>query len=948
MAFVGQDYQPGDFRLVLDGVVADLYAERDAYPGVKRALMDLRDDIHRVTGCLPKVKTDGAELVHETVIVGTIGKSPLIDSLAASGKLDTAGVAGKWEAYVIQAVPNPMPNVELGLVIAGSDKRGTIYGIYELSRQIGVSPWYWWADVAPQSQDALVVRRGVYKQGEPSVKYRGIFLNNEWPSLGGWARRQFGGFNHQFYTKIFELILRLKGNLLWPAMWKPSSFYRDDLLNGKLADEYGIVMGTSHHEPMMRSWDEWGKYGTGEWNYRKNRENLILFWRDGIRVSKDYEKLVTIGMRGDGDEPMMDAGTLKERMAVMERIISDQRQILADITGKDPVEIPQVFALYKEVQEFWENGINIPDDVTILLANDNFGNIRMLPSEAERGRPGGYGMYYHFDYVGGPKSYRWVDTVPFAKIWEQMRMAYDYGVDRVWIVNVGDLKGHEVPTEFFLDLAYDVHKWNRENLTEFTREWAEREFGPEFAPRIGEIVWKYIKYNGRRKPEHIQPDTYSVLHYREAERVLEEYERLVRVSEEIYERLPAAKRDAFFQLVLYPVRGSYHLVKLNVCTALNCLYAQQGRPAANTYAELAAQVFAAEAADTEHYNHTLAKGKWQGVMMNGHIGQTGWRIPERNIMPQLRRVETKPGAEMAVAVEGRTQVWARDRSVIDALPAFHSLLKERHYIEIFNLGSDPFPVDVVVNEPWIMVEGGGEIKEQQRFWIDIDWEKAPVGRFSGTITVTGTGKEITVVVSGQNVRLEDFGHLEPMTFIEANGFVSIEAEHFARNVAVEGIKWERIPDYGRTLGSMAIFPKPCPVMNPPCAPHLEYNVYLTEAGEVTVWAYTAPSNNIDRARGLCYGVSFDDQPVKIVDTFPKENDAFYTSPLWSVGVMDNIRKTATKHQISTPGMHRLKFWMVDPAVVLQKIVIDAGGVKPSYLGPPESFFVPLASVTQRR
>ena len=281
------------------------------------------------------------------MIVGTIGKSPLIDSLAASGKLDTAGVAGKWEAYVIQAVPNPMPNVELGLVIAGSDKRGTIYGIYELSRQIGVSPWYWWADVAPQSQDALVVRRGVYKQGEPSVKYRGIFLNNEWPSLGGWARRQFGGFNHQFYTKIFELILRLKGNLLWPAMWKPSTFYRDDLLNGKLADEYGIVMGTSHHEPMMRSWDEWGKYGTGEWNYSKNRENLILFWRDGIRVSKDYEKLVTIGMRGDGDEPMMDAGTLKERMAVMERIISDQRQILADITGKDPVEIPQVFALYK-------------------------------------------------------------------------------------------------------------------------------------------------------------------------------------------------------------------------------------------------------------------------------------------------------------------------------------------------------------------------------------------------------------------------------------------------------------------------------------------------------------------------------------------------------------------------------------------------------------------------
>jgi len=939
MAFVVKDYQPGDFRLVCDGTVADLYADRQEYPGVKRALMDLRDDIHRVTGCLPQVRVDSAELACETLIAGTIGKSPVIDALIASGKIDVSDIAGKWEAYVIAVVANPLPNVTVGLVIAGSDKRGTIYGIYEISRQIGVSPWYWWADVAPTPQDSLVIRSGVYKQGEPSVKYRGIFLNNEWPSLGGWARGRFGGFNHLFYTKVFELILRLKGNLLWPAMWKPSCFYRDDPLNGKLADEYGVVVGTSHHEPMMRAWAEWGKYGRGEWNYSKNRENLILFWRDGIRVSKDYETLVTIGMRGDGDEPMMSAGTLAERMAVMEQIIADQRHILTDITGQDAASIPQVFALYKEVQEFWENGINIPGDVTILLANDNFGNIRMLPKETERYRPGGYGMYYHFDYVGGPKSYRWVDTVPIAKIWEQMRMAYDYGVDRVWIVNVGDLKGHEVPTEFFLDLAYDVHRWNKDNLTEFTRKWAEREFGPEYAGEVGEIVWKYIKYNGRRKPEHIQPDTYSLLYYREAEQVLEEYEQLVKASEAVFDRLPAAKRDAFFQLVLYPVRGSYHLVKLNVLTALNYLYAQQGRAAANTLADLAAAAFAAEAKDTEYYNHTLAGGKWQGVMMNGHIGQTGWRIPEQNIMPEMKRVEVKPGAEMGVAVEGRTQVWVKNRSVIDALPSFHSLLNERHYFEIFNLKRDPFAVELTVSAPWIIVEGDREVKEQQRFWVGIDWGSAPMGEFAGTITVTGTGKQMTLVVAGINVRREDFGLLEPMTFIEAKGYVSIEAGHFARNVAIDGIKWEYIPDYGRTLGSMAVFPKPCPVMQPPHAPYLEYNVYLTSAGEVTVWVYTAPSNNIDRTRGLCYGISFDDQPVKIIDTFPKENDAFYTSPLWSVGVMDNVRKTASKHQISVPGMHRLKFWMVDPAVVLQKIVIDTGGVRPSYLGPPESFFV---------
>ena len=301
--------------------------------------------------------------------------------------------------------------------------------------------------------------------------------------------------------------------------------------------------------------------------------------------------------------------------------------------------------MYKEVQNSGKR-INIPDDVTILLANDNFGNIRMVPKETERNRPGGYGMYYHFDYVGGPKSYRWLDTVPFPKIWEQMRMAYDYGVDGIWIVNVGDLKGHEVPTEFFLDLAYDIHKWNKDNLMEFTSSWAEREFGPEVGKTVGEVVWKYIKYNGRRKPEHIQPDTYSVLHYREAERVLAAYEELVKASEAIYAKLPEAKRDAFFQLVLYPVRGSANVLKLNVLTALNHLYAQQGRVSANTYADLAAEVFAKEAEDTAYYNHTLAGGKWQGVMMNGHIGQTGWRIPERNIMPELKRMQVKPGADM--------------------------------------------------------------------------------------------------------------------------------------------------------------------------------------------------------------------------------------------------------------------------------------------------------------
>ena len=934
-------YQAGDFKLVFDGVAADFFADVPDFPGVERAYADLCYDVQRVTGLLPKIKHTADSLASNVVIAGTIGQSQVINELIENGKLDGGDLAGKWESFVIQVVQNPLPKVSLGLVIAGSDRRGTIYGIYELSRQIGVSPWYWWADVTPLQQDNLVILNGIYKQGEPSVKYRGIFLNNEAPSLSGWVESSFGGFNHKFYTKVFELILRLRGNFLWPAMWSPKSFFRDDPLNTKLADEYGVVIGTSHHEPMMRSWGEWSRFGEGEWNYSTNSANLLKFWENGIQNTKDYEKLITIGMRGDGDEPMMESGSIEQQIKVIESIINDQRQILAKKINSDVSQVPQVLALYKEVQEFYENGMDIPDDVTILLTNDNFGNIRMLPREEERNHLGGYGMYYHFDYVGGPKSYRWVDTVPFAKIWEQMSMTYDYGVDQIWIVNVGDLKAHEVPTEFFLELAYDVNKWHKDNLQDFTIQWAAREFGLEYAEDIGEIVSKYIKYNGRRKPEHIQPDTYSLINYKEAETVLYEYEELVKKAEKIYDNLPEDKRDAFFQLVLYPARGSKNVLKLNVYTGLNYLYAKQGRAAANDYAELVEQTFRHEAADTDYYNQSLADGKWNGIMMNGHIGQTGWRIPEENIMPQVKRIRLGRGSDMGISIEGTAKVWTESNAVIDGLPTFSSLNREKYYLEIFNLKKVPFSVTFEASDPWIIVTGKKKIKRQSRIWIDIDWNRVPEKeRLAGELSIIGTGKKMRVKINGENPDQAQLCHLDAMTFIESSGYISIEAEHYQRNIQVDGVKWGRIPDYGRTLSSMAVFPRTASVGNPPkSSPCLEYSVYITNSGELAVTIYTAPSNNIDRKRRLCYGISFDGQPVQIVDTFPKENDAFYTSPLWSENVMDNIRKTTTKHYINTSGVHTLKFWMVDPSVVLQKIVIDTGGEKPSFLGPPESYYV---------
>lgn len=938
--FVFTVHKPGHFQLVHSGTTADLYVHRTDYLGVLRAVEDLREDIHRVTNLLPAVKNESEKLSQHTVIVGTIGKSPIIDQLVQAGRLDVSGIKDQWEAYVIQSVSHPLPGVTKGLVIAGSDKRGTIYGIYELSRQIGISPWYWWADVTPQKHDCLTVKNGIYKQGSPSVQYRGIFLNNEAPSLTTWVNNKFGGFNHHFYEKIFELVLRLRANLLWPAMWSPKSFFRDDPLNPKLAHEYGVVIGTSHHEPMMRSWGEWGRFGKGEWNYSTNASNLLDFWDEGVQWVKDYEKLITVGMRGDGDEPMMEEGPIEERIKIMENIIRDQRKIISKRINPNVTQVEQVLALYKEVQEFYEQGMDVPEDVIILLANDNFGNIRMLPQKDERKHPSGYGMYYHFDYVGGPFSYRWVTSTPYEKIWEQLNMTYEHGVHKIWIVNVGDLKPHEAAAEFFLEMAYDISKWHRTNLPEFSLQWAEREFGRAYAAPTAEIVRKYKKCNGRRKGEILKPDTYSLTNYKEAETVLAQFEEMALQAEHIYHKLPSDKKDAFFQLVLYPTRASKNVMRVNIYAGLNNLYSKQGRIIANLYADLTEKAFEELNQDTVYYNQTLADGKWNGIMSNAHIGQTEWRSPERNIMPDIQRLPVMNGSEMGIAVEGSEDVWLENGTVRD-LPAFSALSREPHFIDIFNLKGDPFKVTLSPSEPWIVLQKRETIiHQQQRIWVNIDWGKVPEGEeVTGELTIGDGHKKIAVEIRVYNPSQSFLYELEDMTFVESNGYVSMEGEHYSDNVAVGNAAWQRIPDYGRTLSSMAIFPTTTPTAVPgENAPYLEYKVYISNPGEVTVTTYKAPSNNIYRDRGLRYAIAFNDQEPQIIDSFPKENDAFYTSPLWSIGVIDNIRKNESQHLIHKPGVHTLRFWMVDPGIVLQKIVIDTGGVKPSYLGPPESYF----------
>ena len=466
---------PGAFALVENGSAAAIRVDAADWPGVQRAAHDLQADVNRVTGVTPAWDT----AAHKMVLIGTVGKSPLIEQLVRAGKIDLSGIRGKWESFFLQTVANPLPGVDSAIIIAGSDKRGTIFGIYDLSEQIGVSPWYWWADIPPDRKSALYIPAGKYRQGEPSVKYRGIFFNDEKPDLDFWVRAKFGehtvpggtaaNFNSAFYSKVFEVILRMKGNYLWPAMWN-NAFAEDDPANARLADEYGIVMGTSHQEPMMRAQKEWDwhlRAANGNWNYATQADILDDFWRQGIRQRKDFENIYTIGLRGENDSAMV--RTAAEGIALTEKIVTSQRKMLAEEVNPDVTEVPQLWALYKEVQQYYEGGLRVPDDVTLLWADDNWGNVRRLPTPEERKRSGGADIYYHFDYHGGPRSYQWLNTCPLNKIWEQMSLARQYGDDRIWIVNVGHFKGYELPTEFFLSLGWNTARWQGDTVNEYTR-----------------------------------------------------------------------------------------------------------------------------------------------------------------------------------------------------------------------------------------------------------------------------------------------------------------------------------------------------------------------------------------------------------------------------------------------------------------------------------------------
>ncbi len=1037
-AYISLTPRTGAFPLVRSGHAAPLVVSADDHPGVVRAVGDLRDDIERVTGVRPGLARRGVPRGHrEITLVGTIGRSPLVDGLIAAGKLDVGGIEGAWETSLQTVVEDPLPGVDRAFVVAGSDQRGTVFGVYDVSLGIGVSPWYWWDDVRPVRREALYALPGRHTQGTPAVKYRGIFINDENPALGTWAPAYFGpgkaeghpgGFNAGFYAKVFEVMLRLKANYLWPAVWG-RAFAEDDPLNHARAKEYGIVMGTSHEAPMMRGIEEWNRHavpavrdsdgaivtpghdpygGTGEWSFLRNAEAIKAYWAEGIRrmADQDFEGVVTLGMRGNGDTSLPDGDGIE----LMREIIAAQRQILAEVLGERaaagasrtegasrtdrtdrtegasrtaPASVPQVWTLYKEVQHYWDRGLRAPDDVTVVLTDDNWGNIRKHPDPAEPARSGGYGLYYHFDYVGLGRNYKWVDTTSLPNMWDQLHQAVAYGNNRLWVTNVGDLKGNELPTQFFLDYAWNPDRWTLADLPEWERRYARQNFGEAQAAAIASVLAAYGRLQSRRKPELLnrritldpakdpatdssavvyddQATPFSLSAHRELERVTEEWRQLARDADRIARRLPAADQDAWYELVGYAVQATANVYVLREAEFTNLLYARQGRAATDDRAAAAEAGLAEDFALAERFNNRIAGGKWRGFQTQPHIGygdierygpNAPWQQPELDnvalpdeLFPAVRRIELPDAARLGVAVDGSEEWWpgAGSRAVLPEFSPYRT--GPDPYIEVFNRGLSPFGYRIEPSVPWITVDRPrGRVDQQIRAELRVDWSRAPRGRTEAEIVVygpEGTAVPVTAVVDHRRVPGLD-GLAGVNGFVEAGGHVAIDAEHFSRAVGADGVRWQRVEGIGRTGAGMTPFPVTAASRTPRRgggSPRLEYELSLLASGPVTVWAYVSPRNPALPVAGLRYAVSFDDEVPRTVDIIAATGaDDGLMNPQWARNTSDNINRTATQHILPRPGRHRLVFWMVDPTVILQRLIIDTGGLRPTYLGPPESF-----------
>lgn len=919
------------FTMVNDKSVASIYVDAADYKVVKHASKLLASDIERVSGKQPVLLSSLTKFSGNLLIVGTLGKNKLIDALVASNKLKVESIQNGWERFIIQTVDKPFKGVSKALVIVGSDKRGTAYGVFTLSEAMGVSPWYYWADVPVKKSKNLYVKDLTYQSKAPTVKFRGIFLNDEDWGLHPWAAKNIdptvGDIGPKTYEKVFELVLRLKGNMVAPAMHECTKAFYTVPGNMEMADEYGIMVTTSHCEPLLyNNASEWDKKKQGEWNYATNKGEIVKVLENRVKQAHQNDNIYTIALRGMHDEGMK-GGPDTEKLKMLDEAIKDQRGLLSKYLSKPLTEIPQIFVPYKEVLGLYEKGLEVPEDISIVWPDDNYGYIKKLSNATEQKRAGGSGVYYHLSYLGWPNDYLWLNTTHPALMFAEMHKAYSLGATNYWLVNVGDIKPGEMGMQLFLDMAWDFDRFNFETINDYQVMQLASIFGEKYKSDFKYILDRYYFHGFTRKPEYMTWDwrwnslytldntmdtELSFTNYGEAESRLNDYNSISAKAETILNALSEELKPSFFQLVYYPVKGASLYNNQMLMGQKNRWYAKQGRSLTNTLADEVKLYHDSLALITEQYNNLL-DGKWKGMMTAPGF------LPQPQLSPTQKIEWSQIADDAALFVEGMTT----DSVETLALPTFYNDRNERYFFEVYNKGTNPTKWQASTKEPWIKMDAQkGETSTQQRIYATIDWNLVPAGQnANGRILVSYGNRSKSIQVSA--VRQPEGTE---KVFVENNGAISINPTAYHRKMEHGGVRFQVIEGLGYANSALQLGNAK---MDSGQGSYVEYDFYTSKVEGVTVHTYLLPLFAKDKSHSTQYGVQLDGG--KLVT---HHNDTKEYSREWAANVLRNSAINKVSFRLTTPGKHTLRIVCIDPGMILQKIVIDLGGLKASYIGPP--------------
>lgn len=944
------------FSLVGKKDKACVYYDAQDFEVVKTTAGLFANDVKEVSGQILGVATTKEAPQKNCIIVGTLGHNEWIDQMIAKKKLDVESLKNRWESYLVQLVRNPLPGVDKALVIVGSDRRGAAYGLLSVSRTIGVSPWYWWADAPIVKKDQLHLKVDKYISKEPTVKYRGIFINDEDWGLYRWSKRNFekevGNFGPRTYAKVCELLLRLQANYLCPAMHDASMAFHRIPENRVVADRFAIIMGSSHCEPLLfNTASEWKRDKMGEWDYINNKKGVDSVLNARVKECAPFENVYTLALRGLHDRAMNASNDMGDRKDMLQEALMAQRQMLIDAIGKPGEEIPQAFTPYKEVLDVYDEGLELPDDVTIIWPDDNYGYMKRLSSPKEQKRSGRSGVYYHSSYLGKPHDHLWMNTVSPTLMYEELRKAYDATADRIWLLNAGDIKSCEFAVDYFLTMAFDIDAFNFERAANYRTEWLCGMLGDQYRNEYQDVVNSFYKLAFARKPEFMgwgyqwttdkhgrerNTDTdFSLTNYREVDNRLNEYRRIGSIVEKILNNMSDEKQKAcFYQSLYYPVKGCELLNRMILDGQRNRWYSIQQRALTKELEKSAKACYDSLEIITNGYNSLLG-GKWNHVMtMKQGFAAAYFELPK------LRDVELAPTASLGVMAEGEAVL--KGLQSFHSLPCFNTYLRQSYYVDVFNKGATPLKWKAAVTNDWILVsKKSGETATEDRIEVSIDWAKVPAGeRILGTLDITSDrGEKESVYISVFNPTSPSLAEMDTL-FVENNGYVSIDAASFHRKVENDAIKMIIIPNLGCENTAVQLGNPIAPAQRTAGrnTPRLEYDFYTFEQGSVDVYTYVLPTFPISKDRGYAgheatnvetkYGVCIDEGPVMTPST-----SSFEYAQIWYESVLKNCRINKTTLHIDKPGKHTVKIICGDAGTVLQKVVLDFGGMKRSYMGP---------------